>query len=209
MLDFISQFKYISSFDGKGAYWQIPLHPESIWLTGFISHHGIWEWLRVPYGLKNSGSAWLATIAEVLKPLQRTTRNYVDDMGVGSMNFGEHVTNVAEFLTCIREAGITLNLKKCDLAKPEIRFLGYYAGSGRKRQDPSRVEAIQKLTRPTTLKELRSVLGSLGFHRPYIPRFAEIAKPLTDLTSVKQNTNLIWTDREQEAFDELKQHIPR
>jgi len=46
--------KYISTFDAKSGYWQIPIREEDCWLTAFITHDGLYEWVCMPFGLKNA-----------------------------------------------------------------------------------------------------------------------------------------------------------
>jgi len=93
------------------------------------------------------------------------------------------VAHLRQFLATIRGAGLTLSLPKCEFARSEVRLLGHLVGSGVKRADPQRLCAIATIPRPTTKRELRRLLGALGYYREYIPHFAFIAKPLTDLTN--------------------------
>jgi len=134
--------------------------------------------------MKNSGSTFLAAIQIILQPLRHFVVSFVDDIAVGSSNYELHFEkHIPAFLTAIRNSGLTLNLRKTEFLKPEVTFVGHVVGSGRKRPDPNRLEAIQRLVRPHT-KKLRSTLGLLGYHRLFV-RIAAIAKPLTDLTMNK------------------------
>jgi len=133
--------------------------------------------------------------------------SFVDDIAVGSSNFELQIEkHIPAFLTAIRNSGLTLNLRETEFVKPEVTFVGHVVGSGRKRPDPNRLEAIQKLVRPHTKKELRSTLGLLGY-RLFVPNYAEIAKPLTDLTMNKCPVVLPWTETEQRAFERLKESL--
>ena len=85
-----------------------------------------------------------------------------------------------------------------------MRFVGNIVGSGSRRPDPEKVRALLNLPKPTTRKQLKSVLGMFNYHRTFIDHFAEIAKPLTDLTASNIPFILPWTDREEEAFESLK-----
>jgi len=142
------------------------------------------------------------SIRHCLQPLSHFAVSFVDDIAVGSSNYELHIEKyIPAFLTAIRNSGLTLNLRKTEFVKPKVTFVGHVVGSGRKRPDPNRLEAIQKLVRPHTKKELRSTLGLLGYHRLFIPNYAEIAKPITDLTMNKCPVILPWTQTEQRAFD--------
>jgi len=80
-------------------------------------------------------------------------------------------------------------------------------GSGQKRTDPDRLVAIRQLCRPQTRKQLKSVLGLMNYHHTFIRGYAELATPLTDLTSKNVPSTIPWTDREQLAFDTVKDRL--
>ena len=124
-------------------------------------------------------------------------------MAVASNDWTEHLSHTGRFLSVIRDADMTLNQAKCEFAKPEMKFVGRFVGSGNRRPDPQRIQGIVSLGRPQTKKELRRLLGAYGYYRDYILHFAEIAKPLTDLTGKKAPNILVWTDKQQKAFDQL------
>jgi RNase H-like domain found in reverse transcriptase len=98
-------------------------------------------------------------------------------------------------------------MRMTEFAKREVKFVGHLVGHGRKRIDPDRLSVIINLDRPVTKKQLKSVLGLLGYHRAFISGYAEAAIPLTNLTSNKTPMNIPWTDSEQKAFDVLKNKL--
>ena len=92
----------------------------------------------MPFGLKNAGATFVRAVRSILRPIRSFADSYVDDMGVGSYEWGSHVVHVRKFLELMREAGMTLNLAKCEFAKPEVKFVGRLVGSGTHRPDPQR-----------------------------------------------------------------------
>lgn len=76
-----------------------------------------------------------------------------------------------------------------------------------KRADPRRLDAIAAIPRPTTKRELKRLLGALGYYREYIPQFALIAKPLTDLTSKKSSSVIEWGDEHEKSFLALQRKL--
>lgn len=209
VLNAVAQYKFISLFDAKSGYYQTKIRSDKTWLTGIITPSGLFEWTRTPFGMRNSGSTFLFAINEILKPVKSFTVSFVDDMCVGAMEWSEHLTNLRQYLQVMKDAGITLNLRKSELAKPEVKFVGQIVGNGTKRPDPNKIEAVRNMARPGTLRQLRSVVGMFGYHQSYIPEFASIAKPLTDLTAKRIQGSLPWTEREQKAFDTLKEKLCR
>lgn len=203
----IGNFKIISVFDMRSSYHQIAIKEEHRWLSAFVTHSSEYEWCRTAFGMSNSGSTFIRAVYEVLKPIKNFTVSYVDDMAVGSQNWCEHKNHLIQFLSVIKTSGMTLNLSKSEFAKSEVPFVGHIVGSGQKRIDPDRLIAIEQLCRPHSQKQLRSLLGMLNYHRSFIKGYAELAKPLTDLTSKKIPSVIPWTDREQVAFDTLKEKL--
>jgi len=146
----------------------------------------------MPFGLRNAGATFVRAVTSILQPLQQFSGSYVDDMAVGSFDWSAHVIHLRQFLATIRAAGLTLSLAKCEFARSEMRLLGHLVGSGVKRADPQRLSAIATIPRPTTKRELRRLLGALRYYREYIPQFALIAKPLTDLTNKRAPCVIEW-----------------
>jgi hypothetical protein len=203
----IGRARYISTFDGRSSYWTIRVKREHQWLTAFIYDSQLYEWSRVPFGLKNSGCSFVRMIQRVLHPIREFTESFVDDMAVFSDDFDQHLNNLERYLNVIKKSGLTLNLAKSNFAKPEVKFCGHFIGSGRRRIDPEKVEAVEKLKRPETKAEVRQALGLFGWFRDYLPQYAEHALPLTELTA-KRVPNLVpWGARQQAAFDKLKRML--
>ena len=90
-----------------------------------------------------------------------------------------------------------------------VDYLGHIVSVAGLTVDPAKVKAVQEWKVPTSVTEIRSVLGLAGYYRHFIPQFAKIAAPLTNLTH--KTTPFTWSLREGEAFKELKevlQHAP-
>ena len=201
----IGQAKYISTFDGKSSYWAIPLKPGCQWLTAFVCEGQTYEWTRASFGLKNSGSAFLRAVEKILADLREFVENFVDDMAVYTVTDWEtHLNHIAKFLEKIKQSGLTLTLKKSNFGQPEVKFCGSIVGSGKRRIDSSKLEAIENLKRPETKKQVRSILGTFSWFRDYIPQFTDHAKPLIELTGNKKPNRIIWNNELEYEFNCLK-----
>ena len=95
-------------------------------------------------------------------PVLRLFESYVDDMGVGSQDWSEHLSHIRQFLEIMTRVGMTLNLAKCEFTIPEVKFVGHFVGSGKRRPDPQRLEGFAEMERPRTKKELRKLLGAIN-----------------------------------------------
>lgn len=87
----------------------------------------------------------------------------------------------------------------------EVKFCGQYVGSGKRRIDPSKIEAIKLLKRPETKAQVRSIIGTFSWFRDYIPNFSEHIRPLVELTGKRIANRIPWGQQQQQAFDELKE----
>ena len=90
-----------------------------------------------------------------------------------------------------------------------MEYLGHVVSTQGLAVDLAKVQVVQDWKIPTNVIEVRSFLGLAGYYRRFIPHFAHIAAPLTNLT--RKNTPLTWSLREGEAFKALKdvlQHAP-
>jgi hypothetical protein len=167
--------KYISKFDAKSGYHQCPVKVEDRWLTAFVFENEIYQWCRIPFGLKGSGDSFVKALRFVLKPIRQFTKNFVDDMCVHSDEWLRHLNDVNTFLCTLSRAGITLGLSKCEFAQHSVKFSGHIIGSGFRGVDPDKVYvAIQKLKIPENKKELRSIIGLFSFFFVHIYRISVV-----------------------------------
>ena len=82
--------------------------------------------------------------------------------------------------------------------------MGHFVGTWKRRPDPQRLEGFAEMERPRSKKELHKLLAAFGYYREYIPHFAHIAKPLTDLTGKSSRNVLPWENEQQCAFELLR-----
>jgi len=203
----IGHSNLITTWDARGPYWQLPVKPSDRWLTAIVTPSGLWEWTRTPFGMQNSGNTFVRAIQTVLRPIRDFTSSYVDDMAVGSHDWPKHLIHIDRFLSVVKSSGLTLNLLKCEFAKSEVMFVGQFVGSGFRRPNSDKFKVIREMQRPVTQKQLRSVLGLFGYFRDYISNYAELAKPLTDLTLKHVPQVIPWGEEEQCAFECLKDKL--
>lgn len=203
----VGRSNFVTLIDLRKGYWQVPLASESQLATASVTHQGQFAWRVMPFGLKNAAATFQRIMNSVLRGHERYVCAYFDDIAVFSVTVDEHAVHLEEVFTALEQVGLSANVEKCQVAKPEIRYLGHVVGSGKHAPYPTKLAAIEGLLVPTTKRELRSALGLCGYYRDYIAIYAEIAKPLTELTGKRVPNRLPWADAADRAFAALKKAL--
>ncbi|XP_015122715.1 uncharacterized protein K02A2.6-like [Diachasma alloeum] len=130
---------------------------------------------------------------------------YLDKIKIQGSTKEEHDIRLREVLRRLEIANLRINREKCVVGVESMEFLGYEVSSQGIRPLKKKIKAIVKMPAPTNVKELQAFLGSVNFHNQSLADRANIAEPLHRLLEKKTSWN--WTERHQEAFTRLKQHL--
>lgn len=192
-----------STMDLKSGYWQIPVAEEDIEKTAFTCHLGLFEFTRLPFGLANAPAVFQRTMNKVLSGLiGKCCMVYLDDIVVYSQDEDSHANDLAAVFDRLRQAGLALKPSKCAFGLESVELLGYIINKDGIKMNPEKVKAIQELSVPRDVKEVRSFLGMAGYYRQCIPHYAHEAEPLTRLTQKK--VKFEWGPEQQRAFETLR-----
>ena len=128
--------------------------------------------------------------------------SYIDDIAVYSKTWSEHLCYLQEVFTCIRSAGLTVKLKKCQFGMEECSFLGHVVGHGKVKPEDGKIQAVKDFKIPATKKDVRAFLGlvHVGYYMKFIPHFVE----MSDLTKHNLPNKVDWKPHHQLAFDTLR-----
>ena len=190
-----------STLDMNEAYHQIELAKESRHLTTFYGVGGRLRYRRLNYGTISSQDIFDRCVDDTIRGLKGVV-HIRDDFIVHGSNREEHDDRLYKFLQRMRECNLTLSPKKCKIGEPSIEFFGIQFNSTGTSPSPSKVAAIQQMSKPSNSSELRSLLGMAQFSAPYIVGFAEITAPLRKLT--KLTASWEWGQEQEKAFKRLK-----
>ena len=162
----------------------------------------------MPFGCKGGPATFQGAINDVLVDLQEFAVAFIDDIDVYSQGrWGDHLDKVKLVLTRLQEHGITLKASKCCFGGSTVQYLGHEVGCGCIAPISDKVDAIALIPPPKNKREHRRFLGVTGFYRRFVPWFADIAWPLTDLLKGggTGKAPIAWSNECQHALDNLKQ----
>lgn len=111
------------------GYYQVPLHPDAIPKTSFVTSQGKFEFLVLPFGLKNAPASFQRLMDKVLAGIGNSLA-YIDDIVVFSDSWAEHKQHLEQVFRRLHEAGLVVKSKKCQFGTATVSFLGHIIGKG-------------------------------------------------------------------------------
>ena len=195
--------KVFSMLDIHSGYHHVEMTEEARPKTAFTlpASLGKWEFLHCPFGLVQAPAYFQRLINEVLAPFDFAF-GYLDDILIYSPDVQTHLKHLELIFQRLREVDLKLKMEKCSFLKKHIQYLGHIVSGDGLKPVPKKLSSIQQMPRPYTPKEVKQFLGLVGYYRKFIPRYADIAKPLNALTH--KDVDFVWTDICQKSFELLK-----
>ena len=174
---------FFSMMDLKSGFWQVKMAKDSQQYTAFtVGSMGVYEFLRMPYGLCNAPATFQRLMQNCLGELNLTyALIYLDDIIVFSQTEEEHLHRLRVVFARFLEYGLKLKPSKCHFLQDEITFLGHEISAKGMKPGTVNLKAIAEMAPPKTYTEIQHFTGMMGFFRWFIKGYSKIAKPLNDL----------------------------
>ena len=201
MLAVVNKSTYFSKLDLANAYLQIPVCESDQSFLVISTEKGLFKYKCLPFGLASAPGIFQRFISQLLCGIEGVVV-YLDDILVCATSLGELEKKLRLVLDRLSNANVKLNVKKCELNKSVIEFLGYEISAKGLSPSPTKVRAIVDAPEPKNLVEVQSFLGLVTYYSRFIPKFSDILSPLYDLT--KKNVKFVWCKKCQIAFDLVK-----
>ena len=202
--------QFSSTMDLKSGFWQVKMAKDSQQYTTFtVGSMGVYEFLRMPYGLCNAPATFQRLMQNCLGELNLTyALIYLDDVIVFSQTEEEHLHRLRVVFGQFLEHGLKLKPSKCHFLQDKITFLGHEISADGMKPGMANLKAIAEMAPPKTYTEIRRFTGMTGCFRRFIKGYSRIAKSLNDLlegeASKLKNEELELMLEALKAFEELK-----
>ena len=197
--------KVFSKVDLVKGYHQVPVREADVPKTAIETPFGLFEFTRMPFGLKNAAQTFQRLMDTVTAELPGVFV-YLDDVLVASPTVEQHERHLRQLFSALRKFGLLLNTDKCEFGVSEIQFLGRTVSHQGIRPRAEKVEAVRRFERPRSVKSLQRFLGMVNFYRRFLPGIAEVMRPLTDaLAGAPKQLN--WSNEMTSAFLKTKHQL--
>ena len=200
-------FTHATALDLNMGYYHIVLSPESADMCTIITEFGKFRYKRLPMGVCGSPDIFQAKINELLGDIEGI-RAYIDDvLAICKGSFEDHLAQLEEVFRRCQTHNLKINADKCFFCVEEIEYLGYIITREGIKPNPKKIDAIQKMTRPTTVTEVRRLIGMVQYYRDLWQRRSHILQPFTELSGGKKNAKIEWTPELDKSFQDIKQMV--
>ena len=200
--------KYFSKVDLLKAFNQIPVAEEDIHKTAIATPIGLFEWLRMPFGLMNAAATFQRFVDEILAGIEGVFP-YQDDVLAYSKTIERHYEILDKIFKRFEENGIIINREKSELCKSKIAILGYEVSEEGIKPDPAKLETIERLGKPATEAQLHTFIGIINYYNRFIPGCSLILAPMYKLFTKKKKCRkaVVWNEEADRAFKMAKESL--
>lgn len=199
--------KVFSKLDIKDAFHQLELHPDSRYITTFISSKGLYRYKRLMFGITCAPEVFQKTLANMLVECEGVF-NFIDDILVYGETREEHDDRLQKVMEVLETNRVVLRKEKCIFNADHVQFLGHQLSQQGIRPLEKYLATIKDFRAPKTVSELQSFMGLVNYVGKWIPNLATTTEPLKELLRQKSARNAdicdLWGPRQQTAFNMLK-----
>nr|VZI51040.1 unnamed protein product [Spirometra erinaceieuropaei] len=190
-----------AKLDLADAYLQIEVAPESRELLTINTHRGLFQYTRLPFGVKTAPALFQQTMNAMLSGIPGTAV-YLDDIIIVGRSPAELQDRVCAVLERVQEYGFRLRADKCQFFLDSIKYLGFVFDVSGRHPDPENIRAIQRMPAPKNVSQLRSFLGLISYYSAFLPSQHDVRAPLNRL--LQKDAPWCWSPDCEKAFAQLK-----
>ncbi|XP_055910439.1 uncharacterized protein K02A2.6-like [Eupeodes corollae] len=202
--DILSCFGGCSFFcilDLAGAFQQVALSEQSQKYVTINTDKGLFQYTRLPFGIKSAPSIFQCVIDDILKGL-KYVRGYIDDIIIGGSTLDDCKANLIEVLRRFNQLNVKVRIDKCQFFKSSVEYLGHEINGDGIHPKANMMKAIVNAPAPVDVSSLKAYLGLLNFYNKFIPNLSARLAPLYDL--LKKEKSFDWNQDCEKVFNESK-----
>ena len=205
--------KLFAVFDLTSGYYQIEITEDSRGFTAFMTHNGVYRWLRLPMGLTGAGSHFQNCLTtEVLADfIHNFMELYLDDGIVFAETDDEFIERLRAVFASLRDHNLTLNPLKCVLGLTQVEYVGHTINCDGLHFTRDKLDSVMNFPTPKTKKQVKAFLGLANYFRDHIRNHSNIVVPLQEIvngyTKKQARRSIKWTSKCEDSFVKIKKSI--
>ena len=197
--------KFFAVFDLTSGYYQAPISADSRKWTAFMTWSGVYEWLRLPMGLKGAPSYFQRVLStHVLGGLINIICElYLDDLIIFGTTEEEFLRHLELVLERLKQFSLTLNPEKCVIGKDSVEYVGHTINHEGIHFSREKLDGIINIPQPKTMKQLKSFLGLANYFREHVRDHSNIVHPLNNLLkgyNKQKSRPIVWNKEAENSF---------
>jgi RNase H-like domain found in reverse transcriptase/Reverse transcriptase (RNA-dependent DNA polymerase)/Integrase zinc binding domain/Aspartyl protease len=199
----ITNATIFTKLDLKHSFWLIPLDKSSRKYTGFQIDGVVYQFCVIPFGIQSASAGLVRSIHGILDKYDDFVVHYIDDILIFSKDPQEHQRHLKIVVRELDEAGLKLNIGKCEFYQESVKYLGFQINIQGIEMDPDRIKTILEYGRPHNLRTLRGFLGMTHYYKRLIPDLS--SKEISLIQLLKKGEKWRWTEEREKSFQDIKQ----
>ena len=132
---------------------------------------------------------------------------YLDNIIIFTKTQEEHLEHLEKIFQKLQEYGLKMKREKYDFFKKHLQYLGHLVSEEGFKPLPEKIKSIKNMPPLKNAKEVKQFLGLAGYYCKFVPRFADLSRPLTNLT--RQSIDFQSTEKCQKSFDNIRELLTK
>ncbi|XP_035838063.1 uncharacterized protein LOC110926798 [Helianthus annuus] len=159
------------------------------------------------FGLKNAGATYQRLMDKIFaEDIGKHIEVYIDDLVIKSPEEDQMLKDIEKTFNSLRSVNMKLNPAKCSFGMEEGKFLGFVVTNGGFKVNPEKVQAIERMPSPRTIKEMQRLVGRLAALNRFLSNHAAKSYPfISTLRNCVKNQEFKWTPEAETAFQQMKE----
>ncbi|XP_022024666.1 uncharacterized protein LOC110925001 [Helianthus annuus] len=206
-IDSLAPYRWKCFLDCYKGYHQVQMKLEDEDKTAFRTDLGIFCYTKMPFGLKNAGATYQRLMDKIFaEDIRKHIEVYIDDLVIKSPEEDQMLKDIEKTFNSLRSVNMKLNPAKCSFGMEEGKFLGFIVTNGGFKVNPEKVQAIERMSSPRTIKKMQRLAGCLATLNRFLSNHAAKSYPfISTLRNCVKKQEFKWTPEAETAFQQMKE----